>query len=52
MILLKKIDEYTGWILKVLLILSVLIMTVILALGVFYRLLFDKNITMSAEVCY
>lgn len=51
MILLKKIDEYTGWILKVLLILSVLIMTVILALGVFYRLLFDKNITMSAEVC-
>ena len=51
MIILKKMDEFTGWILKCLLVISVLLMTAILALGVFYRLLFDKNITMSAEVC-
>lgn len=51
MIILKRIDEYMSRILKGLLIISVLLMTLILSMGVFYRLLFDKNITMSAEVC-
>lgn len=49
--IIKKIDEWFEKILKLLMILSVLIMTGVLSLGVFYRIFLSSSITASSEIC-